>query len=91
MRYTLRYISDEKFYYPLNVGAYHDNADTGSYMVLHLTDRLSEAAMWDTEEQAIEVSEIEFDLFDPTYLLAELLGVMRVTEKQLFEIRLKDR
>ena len=89
MKYALRYVSRNKFHYLQNVGAY-EYEDQGSYIVMHMTDRLSEAALYDTAEIAKEVSEIECAHYDPTDQFFDLLGVIRISEKQLFKIRLKD-
>lgn len=94
MKYTLRYVNRNKFFYPHNIGAYNDfgvgDNPSGSYIVMHMTDRLSKAAMYDTREIAKEVSRIEVAEFDPKGLF-ELVGVMRISKKKLFEIRLKDK
>ena len=94
MKYTLRYLSRGKFFYPNNVGAYADLTGpnvSGSYMVMHMTDRLSQAALFDTAEKAEEISHMDIDEYDPRGEFFDLLGVMRIGDKKLFEIRLKDK
>jgi len=100
MRYTLKYITRNMFYYPCDFGAYNDfgigQNPSGSYLVLHLTTRLADALFYDTPEEAECLSEFNVvhsesadEFTEPDYGSFELLGVIEVSEKKIFKLKLK--
>ena len=95
MKYTIKFIGPDSFFYPSGIGAYNDmNAGPGpegSYLVLHLSTELADAMFYDTPEKAESLLDADFyDIgFQGGYNAFESLGVIAVPKKSIFKKKLQ--
>ena len=97
MKYTLRFVAPNgNFYYPQSISAHLDSAGNvpdGSYLIMFLTKRISDAMVYDNREEADSLMDIDYwiqEAVDGAECF-DLIGTIRIPTKALFKKRLEDK